>query len=103
MTKREVRAITLANLELHPHTVLWDIGSGTGSVAIESARLASMGHVYAIEYDTGALAAIEANCHHFNVTNVTIVAGRAPSVLTRLTRSGRYLYWWQWRGSECHS
>lgn len=81
MTKREVRAITLANLELHPHTVLWDIGSGTGSVAIESARLASMGHVYAIEYDTGALAAIEANCHHFNVTNVTIVAGRAPQSL----------------------
>jgi precorrin-6Y C5,15-methyltransferase (decarboxylating) len=81
MTKREVRAITLANLELHPHTVLWDIGSGTGSVAIEAARLASMGHVYAIESDTGALTAIEANCRHFNATNVTIVAGRAPQVL----------------------
>ena len=40
-----------------------------------------MGHVYAIEDDTGALAAIEANCHHFNATNVTIVAGRAPQTL----------------------
>lgn len=84
MTRREVRAITLANLELHPHTVLWDIGSGTGSVAIEAALLARMGHVYAIEYDTGALAAIEANCHHFNASNVTIVAGRAPQVLHAL-------------------
>jgi len=84
MTKREVRAITLANLELHAHTILWDVGSGTGAVAIEAARLASMGHVYAIEYDTGALAAIEANCHHFNATNVTIVAGQAPQALQDL-------------------
>ncbi len=84
MTKREVRAITLANLELHPHTILWDIGSGTGSVAIEAACLASMGHVYAIEYDTGALAAIEANCQRFNASNVTIIAGRAPQALQAL-------------------
>ena len=41
MTKREVRAITLANLRLHQHTIMWDIGSGTGSVAIEAAHLAS--------------------------------------------------------------
>jgi precorrin-6Y C5,15-methyltransferase (decarboxylating) len=81
MTKREVRAITLANLELRQHTILWDIGSGTGAVAIEAARLASMGHVYAIEYDAGALAAIEANCRRFNATNVTVVAGRAPQAL----------------------
>ena len=84
MTKREVRAITLANLELHPHTILWDVGSGTGAVAIEAARLASEGHVYAVEYDAGALAAIEANCRHFNAANVTIVAGRAPQALQDL-------------------
>lgn len=84
MTKREIRAITLANLELHQHATLWDIGSGTGSVAIEAARLANMGHVYAIEYDSGALAAIEANCRSFNVVNVTIVAGRAPQALLDL-------------------
>jgi precorrin-6Y C5,15-methyltransferase (decarboxylating) len=84
MTKREVRAITLANLALHQHTILWDVGSGTGAVAIEAARLASMGQVYAIEDDAGALAAIEANCHHFNTVNVTIVAGRAPQALQNL-------------------
>ena len=84
ITKREVRAITLANLELHQHTILWDIGSGTGSVAIEAARLASMGQIYAVEYDAGALAAINANCQHFNTVNVTIVAGRAPLALRDL-------------------
>lgn len=84
MTKREVRAIALANLALHQHTILWDVGSGTGAVAIEAARLAHMGHVYAIEYDSGALAAIEENCHRFNVSNVTIVTGRAPQALQGL-------------------
>ncbi|MBA2396192.1 MAG: precorrin-6Y C5,15-methyltransferase (decarboxylating) subunit CbiT [Ktedonobacteraceae bacterium] len=84
MTKREVRAIALANLEVHLYTVLWDIGSGTGSVAIEAAHLATLGHIYAIECDTGALAAIATNCQHFNATNVTIVAGRAPQVLRGL-------------------
>ncbi len=84
MTRREVRAITLANLQLHEHAILWDVGSGTGSVAIEAARLARLGHIYAIECDAGALAAIEANCHHFNASNVTIVAGRAPQILQNL-------------------
>ncbi len=81
ITKRDVRAISLAHLGLYQHTILWDIGSGTGSVAIEAARLASAGHVYAIECDSGALAAIHANCRRLNAPNVTVIAGRAPQVL----------------------
>jgi precorrin-6Y C5,15-methyltransferase (decarboxylating) len=84
MTKREVRAVTLANLELCQDTVLWDIGSGTGSVAIEAARLANAGRVYAIECDPGALAALETNCQRLDAANVTIVPGRAPQVLQAL-------------------
>jgi precorrin-6B C5,15-methyltransferase / cobalt-precorrin-6B C5,C15-methyltransferase len=81
ITKRDVRAITLAHLGLHQHTILWDIGSGTGSVAIEAAHLASAGHVYAIECNAEALAAINANCRRLHAPNVSIVAGRAPQVL----------------------
>jgi precorrin-6Y C5,15-methyltransferase (decarboxylating) len=81
ITKRDVRAISLAHLELHHHTILWDIGSGTGSVAIEAAHLANAGHVYAIECNSEALAAIHANCHRLNAPNVTVIAGRAPQVL----------------------
>jgi precorrin-6Y C5,15-methyltransferase (decarboxylating) len=84
MTKREVRAITLANLQLHAHSILWDVGSGTGAVAIEAARLLSQGHVYAIEDDAEARAAIEINCRHFNAVNITIVPGRAPQALQDL-------------------
>jgi precorrin-6B C5,15-methyltransferase / cobalt-precorrin-6B C5,C15-methyltransferase len=84
MTKREVRAITLANLRLHQHTIMWDIGSGTGSVAIEAAHLASAGRVYAVECDAEALLAIEANCHRLNAPNVTIVPGRAPQAMHAL-------------------
>jgi len=81
ITKRDVRAITLAHLGLHQHTILWDIGSGTGSVAIEAAHLASAGHVYAIECDAEAIKAIKANCHRLHAPNVSVVAGRAPLVL----------------------
>jgi precorrin-6Y C5,15-methyltransferase (decarboxylating) len=88
MTKREVRAVTLANLELSQDTVLWDIGSGTGSVAIEAARLANRGHVYAIECDPGALAALDSNCQRLQAANVAIIAGRAPQVLHKLPDPG---------------
>lgn len=81
ITKRDVRAVSLAHLGLHQHTILWDIGSGTGSVAIEAAHLASAGHVYAIECNSEALAAIYANCRRLNAPNVTVIAGRAPQVL----------------------
>ncbi len=81
ITKRDVRAITLAHLGLHQHTILWDVGSGTGSVAIEAAHLASAGHVYAIEYSAEAVEAIKANCHRLYAPNVSVVAGRAPQVL----------------------
>jgi precorrin-6Y C5,15-methyltransferase (decarboxylating) len=81
ITKRDVRAISLAHLGLHQHTILWDIGSGTGSVAIEAAHLASAGHVYAIECNSEALAAIHANCRRLDASNVTVIAGRAPQVL----------------------
>jgi len=84
ITKREVRAIALANLALHRDSTIWDVGSGTGSVAIEAARVASEGQVYAIECDTEALQAIEENCQRWQATNVTIVAGMAPEALQGL-------------------
>ena len=39
MTKSEVRAVSLSKLELTPGAVFWDVGAGTGSVAVEAARL----------------------------------------------------------------
>jgi precorrin-6B C5,15-methyltransferase / cobalt-precorrin-6B C5,C15-methyltransferase len=51
ITQAEVRAIALAQLDIRPGDVVWDIGAGSGSVAIECAQLAQPGIVYAIEQD----------------------------------------------------
>ena len=49
ITKQEARALSLAKLRLAPDAVVWDIGAGSGSVGLECARLAPLGHVFAIE------------------------------------------------------
>src|SRR6202011_6081326 len=49
VTKAEVRAIALAALDPGPEDVVWDVGAGSGSVAIEAGRLALGGAVYAVE------------------------------------------------------
>ncbi|MFR1214070.1 MAG: hypothetical protein ACLSCV_04325 [Acutalibacteraceae bacterium] len=49
MTKSEVRSISLSKLQLEPHDIVYDIGAGTGSVAVEIALQIPHGCVYAIE------------------------------------------------------
>ena len=78
MTKREVRACALSHLGLTRDALCWDIGAGTGSVAIEMALQADLGHVYAIEKKPEALALLEENARHLGVSNLTPVSGLAP-------------------------
>ena len=84
ITQAEVRSIALAQLDIRPTSVVWDIGAGSGSVAIEAAQLASQGMVYAVEPEAGDLALIQSNAEAFGVPNVRPVAGRAPEVLASL-------------------
>ena len=84
ITQAEVRSIALAQLDIRPTSVVWDIGAGSGSVAIEAAQLASQGMVYAVEPEAGDLALIQSNAEAFGVPNVRPVAGRAPEVLAAL-------------------
>ena len=49
MTKSEVRSVCLSKLALTEHAICWDVGAGSGSVAIETALQAAAGQVYAIE------------------------------------------------------
>ncbi len=81
ITKREVRLLSLAALHLRPDAVVWDIGAGSGSVAIEAALLAFEGRVYAIELDPEGVAICEDNLRTHGVDNVRVVAGRAPEAL----------------------
>ncbi len=84
ITQAEVRSIAMAQLDVRPTSVVWDIGAGSGSVAIEAAQLAHEGSVYAIEPEPGDVALIQANAEAFGVPNVRTVAGRAPDVLDGL-------------------
>jgi precorrin-6B C5,15-methyltransferase / cobalt-precorrin-6B C5,C15-methyltransferase len=84
ITQAEVRAIALAQLDIRPTSVVWDIGAGSGSVAIEAAQLAHQGTVYAVEPEPTDVALIQANAESFGVPNVRTIAGRAPEVLATL-------------------
>ncbi len=81
ITKAEVRAVALGKLGLPAAGVLWDVGAGSGSVAVEAARLTPGLRVFAIERDHAACERIRANARG---TGVTVVEGSAPEVLDSL-------------------
>jgi precorrin-6Y C5,15-methyltransferase (decarboxylating) len=84
ITQAEVRAISLAQLAIGPGSVVWDVGAGSGSVAIEAAQLSDPGTVFAIEEDAADYHLILANASAFGVRNVKAVHGRAPAVFAGL-------------------
>jgi precorrin-6Y C5,15-methyltransferase (decarboxylating) len=84
ITQAEVRAVALSQLDLHPGDVFWDVGAGSGSVAIEAAALVSPGLSYAIEQDSADYHLIVANAAAFGVSNVRPVFGTAPDVFAGL-------------------
>ncbi|QDV32802.1 precorrin-6y C5,15-methyltransferase (decarboxylating) subunit CbiE [Tautonia plasticadhaerens] len=84
VTTAEVRAIALAQLNIRADSVVWDVGAGSGSVAIEAAQLATQGQVFAVEPRADDLALIPANAERFGVEHVRAVAGRAPEALADL-------------------
>ena len=84
ITKREIRLLSLAAMEIRSDSVIWDIGAGSGSVAIEAAMLANEGRVYAIEADPEGVAICRDNLHQHRVDNVEVIEGRAPDALANL-------------------
>ena len=84
ITKAEVRAVTLSKLTLAPDGVLWDVGAGSGALAIEAARLMPRGSVYAVERDPEQRACLERNLARHKASNVCVVAGAAPEALAGL-------------------
>ncbi len=81
ITKREVRALSLALLAPTATSVLWDIGAGSGSVGLEAARLAADGAVWAFEKNDADVAIALENARRFRAWNWTIRHARAPEGL----------------------
>jgi precorrin-6Y C5,15-methyltransferase (decarboxylating) len=84
ITKSEVRAVSLYSLRLKRDSVVWDIGAGTGSVALEAAWIASQGRVFAIERDNESLSLLRQNVDSLGAGNVQVVEGEAPQALETL-------------------
>lgn len=81
ITKQEVRAVSLARMQLRADSRVWDIGAGSGSVGLEAARLCPQGHVWAVEKNEADFAIAGQNARAFGVSNHTLVHGKAPDGL----------------------
>jgi precorrin-6Y C5,15-methyltransferase (decarboxylating) len=86
LTKREVRAVTLAALAPVPGQLLWDVGAGCGSIAIEWSRAHPMCRAVAVEPRADRRAMIAANADALGCPHLRIVEGRAPEALAGLPR-----------------
>ena len=84
MTKQEVRAAILAKLAVSTEDVCWDIGTGTGSVAVELALWCRA--VYSVEREDAALAVAEKNRIKFGAWNLRLIKGEAPAALSELPK-----------------
>jgi precorrin-6B C5,15-methyltransferase / cobalt-precorrin-6B C5,C15-methyltransferase len=84
LTKRHVRAATLAALAPTPGAVLWDVGAGSGSVAIEWLRAEPSARAFAIERREDRAARVRANASRLGVPQLEVVPGSAPEALCEL-------------------
>jgi len=85
VTKAEVRALVLARLGPRPGVTVWDVGAGSGSVAVECARFGA--DVLAVERDAAACTRIAGNAAAHGV-RVEVVSAAAPGALAGLRAPG---------------
>ena len=86
LTKRDVRAITLARLAPVPGELLWDVGAGSGSIGIEWMRAHPSCRALAVEADAGRQLLIEHNRDTLGVPGLQLIRGSAPQALHGLER-----------------
>ncbi|MFF0713967.1 precorrin-6y C5,15-methyltransferase (decarboxylating) subunit CbiE [Streptomyces bauhiniae] len=86
LTKRHVRAATLAALAPAPGELLWDIGGGSGSIAIEWLRTHPSCRAVTVERDPARAERIERNAERLGVPGLRVRTGPAPDALAGLPR-----------------
>jgi len=85
LTKREVRAVTLAALAPVPGALLWDVGGGSGSIGIEWMRSHPACRAVTVESSPARCATIRTNAAQLGVPGLAVVEGRAPGALAGLS------------------
>lgn len=81
MTKQEIRAISIAKLQLQDNSILVDVGAGTGSIGIEAATYLRNGNVFAIEKEEKGIETLKENINRFKLDNIEVIVGRAPEAI----------------------
>ncbi|MCE6996772.1 precorrin-6y C5,15-methyltransferase (decarboxylating) subunit CbiE [Saccharothrix sp. S26] len=81
LTKREVRAVTVALLAPRPGELLWDVGAGAGSIAVEWCRTHPSCRAIAVEKHPERAARIKRNATRLGVPGIEVVVGSSPEVL----------------------
>ncbi|MFZ3171445.1 MAG: precorrin-6Y C5,15-methyltransferase (decarboxylating) subunit CbiT [Carboxydocellales bacterium] len=84
MTKQEIRTVTLAKGRVGLNSVVYDIGSGTGSLTVEAAFLARDGQVYALERLAEGIKLTLANIQQFDLKNAQVIEAEAPAGMAEL-------------------
>lgn len=80
ITKAETRALVIAKLRLQPELIIWEIGTGTGSIAIEAALLTPGGVVFTADPRPESSQLIAANLERFYCSNIQFYQGKAPII-----------------------
>jgi precorrin-6B C5,15-methyltransferase / cobalt-precorrin-6B C5,C15-methyltransferase len=89
ITKRDVRLAALARLELTGSLVLWDIGAGSGSVAVEAANVYPDIAAFAMEKNLRRFTELKKNIKKFRLPNVSAIHGSAPAACAELPSPDR--------------
>lgn len=89
ITKREIRAVGLAMLQLGPSHTVWDLGAGCGSVGIEASLLAHEGATFCVEKDAGRVEMLRENVRRMGAYGVQVVHGEMPGCLRALPEPDR--------------
>ena len=84
ITKSEIRAVTLSKLRLQSEHIIWDLGAGSGSVAVEAALMAKNGQVFAVEKKIDRINQIKSNKARFGTDNLKIIQAELPDGLAAL-------------------
>ncbi|WNV76168.1 precorrin-6y C5,15-methyltransferase (decarboxylating) subunit CbiE [Geodermatophilus sp. DSM 44513] len=84
LTKRDVRAVTLARLAPLPGQLLWDVGAGAGSIGVEWMRVHPSCRAVAVESDAVRARRVGQNAARLGVPGLQVVEGRAPAALEGL-------------------
>lgn len=84
MTKEEIRMLSISKMNLTSDSAVLDVGSGTGSISVQSAIICPSGVVYSIEKEEEAYNVTKSNIDKFKCSNVELIKNDADTALSEL-------------------